>query len=134
MSIYRRKDLINLNDVHHTPRRNMQGPLSSRDEHAASHDWSKVRRANPADYLLPVGDDWFDRLPPQVQPCALITYYPRIANLIALQWNNQSACTAYFDELLIDRRGSRQGFPAAVKRDLVALRDYWWNRQLRREE
>jgi hypothetical protein len=43
-----------------------------------------------------------------------------------MQWNDRIACPAYFDELLVDRRGGRQGFPPAVRRDLLKLRDYWY--------
>jgi len=92
---------------------------------AGSHDWSKYRRARPVEYLLQSSENWMDVLPPEVFPGALATHYPRILNLIALQWNDRLGCPAYFDELLVDRRGGRQGFPAAVKRDLQKLRDYW---------
>ena len=31
----------------------------------------------------------------------------------------------YFDELLVDRRGGRQGFPKDVLRELLVLRSYY---------
>jgi hypothetical protein len=67
-----------------------------------------------------------DSLPPDVFPGALATHFPRIVNLIAMQWNDHRGCPAYFNELLVDRRGGRQGFPAAVKRDLLKLLDHWY--------
>lgn len=93
----------------------------------SQQDWSKHRKAQPAEHLLPFSERWMDLLPPDAFPGALATHYPRIVNLIARQWNDRNGCPAYFDELLVDRRGGRQGFPPAVKRDLLKLRDYWYS-------
>ncbi len=67
-------------------------------------------------------------LPHGVLPIALIAHFPRIVNLIAMQWNDTASCPAYFEELFADRRGSRQGFPQDVQRDLSRLRSYWYTR------
>lgn len=67
-----------------------------------------------------------DHLPPAVFPGALASQYPRIVNLIAMAWNDTQECQACFAELLVDRRGGRQGFPGAVTRDLQNLLDYWY--------
>jgi hypothetical protein len=45
-----------------------------------------------------------------------------------MQWEDRRACPAYFEELLMDRRGGRRGFPAEVRRDLSRLRNYWYSR------
>jgi hypothetical protein len=63
-----------------------------------------------------------------VVPIALIAHFPRIVNLIAMQWNDNLSCPAYFEELFADRRGNRQGFPQDVRRDLSRLRNYWYTR------
>jgi hypothetical protein len=69
---------------------------------------------------------WLRSLPEQVRPIALANQYPRIANLLALDWSKPAACRRYFDELLIDhRRGDRRGFPFDVHRELEKLRDYY---------
>jgi len=39
-------------------------------------------------------------------------------------WVDTKALSAYFDELLVDRRRGRRGFPLDVFVDLRVLRDY----------
>ncbi len=81
----------------------------------------------PLEQLLPATEKWLGHLPPDVFPRALVTHFPRIINLIALQWDNYNSCQAYFQELLVDRRPERQGFPAAVVCELEKLRDHWYS-------
>ncbi len=132
MSIYgRRKGLMDFEEHPHvpdqrrsaTPTHGTRAPAPDRDQ-----DWSEVRRAYPADYLLPVSETWLKGLPHGVLPIALIAHFPRIVNLIAMQWNDTASCPAYFEELFADRRGSRQGFPQDVRHDLSRLRSYWYTR------
>jgi hypothetical protein len=94
----------------------------------AADDWQQVRKARPADYLLPISERWFEHLPNDIVPVALATQFPRIVNLVAMQWEDRRACPAFFEELLMDRRGGRRGFPAEVRRDLSRLRNYWYSR------
>jgi hypothetical protein len=99
----------------------------SRDELSraqASIDFTRQRKASPIEYLLPATQKWLDALPHRVQPHALCELYPRIANLIAAMWDDREGLRAYFDELLVDRRGGRRGFPHDVARDLRVVRDY----------
>ena len=96
-------------------------------QRSRSDDWSRHRNPPPPEHLLPTREVWLDVLPPAAFPGALATHYPRIVNLIAMLWSHSIGCSAYFDELIIDRRGGRQGFPAAVKHDLLVLRDYWYS-------
>ena len=125
MSLYRRKDLMYTRHVHQiSDRPNVKEP--KRTDSDEQHDWSAQRKARPADVMLPLSEKWFDALPPDVRPCALVTYYPRIVNLLAMQWSDRSNCSAHFHSLLTDLRGGRQGFPKAVHRDLLQLRDYWY--------
>jgi hypothetical protein len=51
--------------------------------------------------------------------------YVRIANALARAWSAPRACLEYFDDLLIDRRGGRQGFPFDVALELAGLKDYY---------
>jgi len=90
-----------------------------------SDHWASVRKAKPVDYMLPKSVNWLEGLPQAVRPLAVVTKYARIANMLALEWSKPAACRAYFDDLLIDCRGNRQGFPADVDRDLRRLRDYY---------
>ena len=91
--------------------------------------WSNRRKATPPRNLLPVSVKWLLSLPPDVRPLTLAAKYPRIANVLALQWGKPTACRAYFNDLLADRRGNRKGFPAEVHRELRALQDYYYDLQ-----
>lgn len=93
-------------------------------------DWTKVRKARPADYLLPQSEKWFDALPAEVAPCALASQFPRIVNVIVSQWNDHHNAPGLFEELLGDRRGGRAGFPSAVRRDLLNLQEFWYSGKL----
>jgi len=93
----------------------------------AGADWSSARKAQPADYLLPQSEKWFDALPPEVAPCALATHFPRLVNVIVANWNDHREAPALFEELLGDRRGGRAGFPPPVRRDLVTLQAFWYS-------
>jgi hypothetical protein len=133
MSIYgRRKGLMDYEEFQRTPHaRNVEKPVAgnpggSNDD--VCEDWVSVRRTRPANHLLPIGERWLRGLPPEVLPAALVLRFPRIVNLIAMQWDDRNACSAYFEELLNDRRGGRRGFPDTVERDLTRLRNYWYSR------
>lgn len=68
---------------------------------------------------------WADGLPARDRPARLLESYPRVANRIALCWNDASLTNRLFDELLTDQRGGRKGFPSPVRDELVRLRvDY----------
>jgi hypothetical protein len=88
--------------------------------------WVHLRKANPANIVLPKGRKWIDELPSHLRPIHLIEQFPRIVNLIALDWNDASATYKRFDTLLVDHRGGRRGFPAAVQCELEALRDHYF--------
>lgn len=56
----------------------------------------------------------------ELYPHALEQNFPRILNHIVELWGSQEA-EAYFNDLLIDTRGDRQGFPPKVASDLIHL-------------
>ena len=91
------------------------------------------RRQNPAtvNRLLSSTIDWLASLPPNVRPLALATKFPRIANRIANEWREPSACRRDFDDLVYDKRGTRRGFPPDVYVELLALRDYFYGYDLK---
>jgi hypothetical protein len=125
MSLYgRRKGLLDYDAFQQTvlpP--NAPASADAHDE----QDWSSVRKARPADYLLPASQKWLEHLPHDVRPLALAMHFPRIVNLVVIQWHDRRGCAEYFEELLIDRRGGRRGFPADVQRELSRLRNYWYS-------
>jgi hypothetical protein len=88
-------------------------------------DWQMSRKVEPANHLLPLSVKWLGDLPQGVRPKALTSRYPRIVNLLALEWSKPTACSAYLDDLLTDRRSNRQGFPADVYSELLVLQDYY---------
>ena len=97
----------------------------NRDESAGpevSADLTRQRRAAPVAFLLPSTQKWLDALPRRVQPHALCDFYPRVANFVAAMWGDTESLRAYFDELLVDRRLGRRGFPPEVLNDLRVLR------------
>ena len=100
------------------------------DPPPSAEDLARLRKANPADYLLPASVNWLRALPNESRPIVLATEYPRVINLIVLHWNDAAAGHAYFDELLVGRRPGRRGFPAAAHREIVALRKHFDRWQL----
>ncbi|WP_432723873.1 hypothetical protein R0381_000744 [Jeongeupia wiesaeckerbachi] len=57
---------------------------------------------------------------PQAYPDQLIQQFPRIADRVACLWG-KSELDDYFNALLIDDRGGRQGFPVRVGSELIVL-------------
>jgi hypothetical protein len=68
-------------------------------------------------------DSFFRTLPGKDYPQALVENFPRIANTIVELRDERAKLTQYFDSLLNDTRGGRQGFPFSVLMDLQNLRD-----------
>jgi hypothetical protein len=64
-------------------------------------------------------------LPFDCYPIALAKTFPRIANALATFWDRPDELTRYMGELLVDRRGGRNGFPLAVLEELNQLKVYY---------
>ena len=88
-------------------------------------DWTQRRQSEPANGLLKPTYAWASNLPQDVQPRTLLYKFPRIANLIAAMWQDPNSIRRYVDDLLVDKRGNRQGFPVDVLRELFELRAYY---------
>ena len=67
---------------------------------------------------------WLAELPENVAPLALANHYPRIVNRLSRFWDSPRMIDTYFEELLVDRRGRRQGFPKKVLTELYGLAEY----------
>lgn len=117
MSIYRRTDRVPLNDLAISGEQRPSGVRTS-----ANEDWTKRRASDPANGLLKPTLSWAYALPAGRHPTALITKYPRIANLLAVLWRDPVSLRGYIDDLLVDKRGHRQGFPLDVLQDIFDLR------------
>jgi hypothetical protein len=60
-----------------------------------------------------------------VRPKELATRYPRIVNQIARSWRLPTQLDRYLQELLMDTRGNRQGFPLKIVMELSTLREHY---------
>lgn len=114
MSIYRKFERESPIDVHAKPRkRATEGPPAAQ------------RRGEPANEPLAATFQWAAKLPSDVRPMSLLRQFPRIANFMAAAWSDPGALRPYLDELFVDRRGNRKGFPPDVMGELFALRTYY---------
>jgi hypothetical protein len=120
MSIYRRTDRVPLSDLAVGTGQRPFGAVPT-----AGEDWVKRRASQPASGLLRPTVAWAAGLPAEVQPAALMAKFPRVANLIAVLWKDADSLRRYVDDLLVDKRGNRQGFPLDVLREIFELRAYF---------
>jgi hypothetical protein len=89
--------------------------------------WAEKRsKPQPSDLML-MDDtrEWLRALPPEIKPVHLTQKFPRIVNKICGAWRRPEQCLKIFDELMMDRRGTRQGFPIDVVREITHLRVYY---------
>lgn len=89
-------------------------------------DWHRVRRPElPRDSALTgTTRRWLQRLPARRRPYRLCTAYPRVANRIAWVWTDKNMAAQVLDDLLVDHRGGRSGFPHWVMRELRRLQEF----------
>jgi len=86
--------------------------------------WTHKRTQTPEEPLLNVTRTWLASLPQDVCPVELTRQFPRIANRLRHLWRQVARCEEYLDALLVDRRGTRKGFPPKISEELQALREY----------
>ena len=82
------------------------------------------RTQTPKEPLLDVTRTWLASLPEDIRPMELARQFPRIANRLRHLWRQEARCEEYLDALLVDRRGTRKGFPPKIAQELQALREY----------
>ena len=92
-------------------------------------DWRDARQPpDPATQVLtPAALKWLAQLPREVRPLELFHTYPRIANQLAALAGQQgypTPVTLFLADLLIDKRGSRQGFPGGIAQELSRLQEH----------
>jgi hypothetical protein len=75
--------------------------------------------------LLPRTRVWLHSMPAEVRPRALAVQFARIANMLCAAWENPPECRRYLNDLLIDRRGGRKGFPKPVAREIQLPSEYY---------
>ena len=64
---------------------------------------------------------WANEFPRDRQPNLLLERYPHVANRLALCWADKALAERLFEDLLVDKRGGRKGFPSAVRAELLHL-------------
>jgi hypothetical protein len=91
---------------------------------APRKDWAKDRESTGTNQqeMAAATFRWLATLPPSVQPRELGHRYPRIANRLAKIWHRPLQCERYLDELMMDMRGNRRGFPPEVAAEIAALK------------
>lgn len=96
------------------------------DADAEQARWARVRRPErECDHALTgTTRHWLRRLPPRRRPMRLCTLFPRVANRVAWCWHDPALSAQVLEDLLVDRRGGRRGFPPAVVRELQRLREF----------
>lgn len=83
------------------------------------------RGEHNADTLSAEAALWLNELADAVRPMKTCARFPRIVNRLASAWARPAECRAYFEELLLDRRGDRKGFPQEIAFELAALKNYF---------
>ena len=104
----------------------MTGPFGAEtDPKDAGEAPIAFRRAEPADgsRLSAETVTFLSSLNQSVRPYQLAVRFPRIVNTLARLWQQPGQLDRYLDDLLIDTRGNRQGFPLRILTELVALRE-----------
>jgi hypothetical protein len=64
---------------------------------------------------------WLRKIPGHCQPTQLCRHYPRVANALALCWDDRARCKQYLVDLMGDARGDRTGFPTRISEELRVL-------------
>ncbi|MGA7179132.1 MAG: hypothetical protein WBX11_06020 [Thiobacillaceae bacterium] len=68
---------------------------------------------------------WFDSLPQDVRPNNLAQRYPRICNRVVDRWKYPDLMVHFFDDLLMDSRAGRKGFPMIIALEIASLKEHF---------
>lgn len=74
-------------------------------------------------------------LVPERYPSNLASQYPRILNQILANWESPAEQDVYLNELVVDKRGNRQGFPPKVLAEILFIAELYarWKQDRRRK-
>jgi hypothetical protein len=99
-----------------------------RNDHAVAAAKAKARRADtgPKRQLDQRAKVIVKALPKSMRPLHTCHDFPHIINLIASSWHEPKLFVKTLDELLMDDRGDRQGFPFQIIVELTELREHYF--------
>ena len=125
-------ELLRLRDFHARGRVAPTGTASPHlaepcsESKATQSDWGRLRGPQRATdmALSSMAEEWLDTLPHPIRPAELSAAYPRVANRLALCWNDPALTERLLDDLMIGRRGKRKGFPRPIAEELLRLRRF----------
>jgi hypothetical protein len=103
----------------------LDGPAKEKDR---LPDWSNTRSPQMESLSADLTEQawqWLDALPPEIQPGGLVQQFPRIANRLAELWSKPVQCHRYMEEMMLDNRGNRKGFPLGVTLELAKLKAFY---------
>jgi len=87
-------------------------------EQAYVHDNTPVELSEAAIAVL-------GTLPTAVKPILMSIDFPHIVNRICDLWTRPLLLDRYFEELTVDGRGGRRGFPLGVATEIANLREHY---------
>lgn len=106
----------------------MNAELGNKEASApAQVDYSKRRHQPDKDDLKlnAAGLTWLASIEQSARPIKLAAAFPRIVNRMAKVWKIPRETDRYFQDLLEDHRGNRQGFPLNILMELTTLKDHY---------
>lgn len=79
----------------------------------------------PPAELTPHAKRWLRSLPRRCRPKMLAEEFPHVVNRLAIAWGDRALVERCFDQLMIDHRGDRHGFPKAASAEVLALHGHY---------
>lgn len=100
-------------------------PAPSAPSVPGSGEWQRRSPSLDQQALADSTFGWLAEFEKGARPEVLARKYPRIANKLAELWKRPTQCERYLDDLLLDNRGGRKGFPPDVAAEITALKMYF---------
>jgi hypothetical protein len=86
---------------------------------------SRAAESSAETCLSEQAESWLLALPEAVRPSSLAASHPRVVNRMCQLWRRPTEMDRYFEDLLTDRRGGRQGFPFNIASEIASLSEHY---------